>query len=127
MIDDVIQEETVRFLQWMREHPKEMPAYLRARISQGEEPTTWDINNGFCEDLAEAVAARVPGAEVAPAYDPELHPLREDGGYDADHFVVVFEGRFYDCECPEGVDQVRELPIYRHRGKTRTQVLAERA
>lgn len=110
----------------MRTHQKALPEYLRVRLSQGEEPTTWDINNGFCEDLAEIVAARIPGAEVVPAYDPELHPLREDGGYDADHFVIVFEGRFYDCECPEGVNHVRDLPIYQNRGKTRAQVLEER-
>lgn len=121
-IADIIQEETEALLRDMREHPEALPEYLR-----GKEPTTWDINNGRCEELAEAVAERVDGAECAPAYDPELHPFREDGGWDADHFVVLYRGRFYDCEMPEGVEHVRDLPLYRNRGKTRAEVLAERA
>lgn len=125
-ISDVIAEETAAMIQWMREHPEAIPEHLRVRLDRGEEPTTWDINNGFCEHLSEAVAERVAGAESVPAYDPELHPFREDGGWDADHFVVAFKGRFYDCECPEGVEQVRELPIYLNRGKTRAEVLSER-
>lgn len=109
-------------LREMREHPEALPAYLR-----GKEPTTWDINNGLCEEFAEAVAAKVDGAECVPAYDPELHPFREDGGWTADHFVVQHKGRYYDCEAPDGTDHVRDLPLYRNRGKTRAEVLAERA
>jgi hypothetical protein len=94
------------------------PAYL-----QGQEPRPWDINNGWCEEFAEAVAARVPGSAAIPAYDPELHPVRADGGWDCDHFVVEFAGRFYDAECHSGVDRVRDLPIYRHRGQTRSEAI----
>jgi hypothetical protein len=94
------------------------PAYLA-----GKEPRPWDINNGRCEEFAESVAARVPGATATPAYDPELHPTREDGGWDCDHFVVEFAGRFYDAECHSGVERVRDLPIYRHRGQSRSVVV----
>lgn len=67
----------------------------------------------------------MPGAYAELAYDPKLHPFREDGGWDADHCMITYNGRFYDCECPEGVDRVCDMPIYRNRGKTRTQWIAE--
>lgn len=113
----IMAEETAEALDWIRSYP---PAYLGNRP-----PTTWDINNGFCEDFAEAVAARVPDAEAVPAYDPELHPSREDGGWNLDHFVILWRGRFYDAECHEGVECVKDLPLYRNRGKTRAQVLCQ--
>lgn len=111
----VLREVTAIMLQRLDADP---PAYLR-----GKEPRPWDINNGRCEEFAETVAARVPGAAALPAYDPDLHPAREDGGWDCDHFVVEFAGRFYDAECHSGVDRVRDLPIYRHRGQSRSEVL----
>lgn len=114
-----LREVTATMLQELRAQPPEyLPAYL-----QGKEPHPWDINNGRCEEFAEAVAARVPGAEAIPAYDPEFHPARDDGGWDCDHFVVEFAGRFYDAECHSGVERVRDLPIYRNRGRSRSEVI----
>jgi hypothetical protein len=46
-------------------------------------------------------------------------------GWEPDHCVVEYRGKFYDAECHEGVDRVRDLPIYKNRGKTRTQVIRE--
>lgn len=114
-----LRETTEAMLQELRARsPEYLPEYLR-----GKDPHPWDINNGMCEEFAETVAARVPGAEAIPAYDPELHPEREDGGWDCDHFVVELAGRFYDAECHSGVDRVRDLPIYRHRGQSRSEVI----
>ncbi len=118
------------------------------------DPTTWDINCGGCEDFANAVAGRIPGAVAVDAYDPELHPFRENCdicgspafvvshqehhhgvpgnidyisdadhkafiGWDSDRCIIKFQGRFYDAECHEGVDCVRDLPIYKNQGKSR--------
>lgn len=83
--------------------------------------TAWDVNNGLCEEFAERVTDRLAGADVRWLCD-------EAPGSDAPaHCVVVFHGRYYDAECPEGVPDWRRLPIVRNKDKTREQVLAERS
>lgn len=47
-------------------------------------------------------------------------------GWQPDHCVVEYQGRFYDAECHEGVGRVRDLPIYKNRGKSRSRVIRER-
>lgn len=154
----VLHEETKRLLAEMRREGfwcNDSGHKLR------HDPTTYDINCGRCEDFADAVAQRVPGAEANWAHDPELHPFDEDCsecgkpafvvspqehhhgtlesidhdadadhkalvGWEPDHCVVEYQGRFYDAECHEGVDRVRDLPVYKNRGKSRIQVLQKR-
>ncbi len=82
---------------------------------QFPEPATWDINCGLCEEWANAVEKRAPGA-VADWYEFN----------DNDHCLVEFQGRFYDAECPEGVERPELLPIYNNEGRTRLEILTER-
>ena len=116
----------------LREETEDLLAELRRQgfwhhEKRRHDATTWDINCGYCEVFADAVARRVSGAQAIWAYDPEIHPpVSEDGGWDPDHCVVEYQGRFYDAECHEGVDHVRDLPIYKNVGKSRAQVLRER-
>ena len=108
--ETVLVEETEALLSDMLQHGFFYLGELRF------DPTTWDINNGRCDDFAEAVAARVAGAESVPA-----------SGFGADlaHQVVLFGGRFYDAECHGGVQNLMDLPIAKNSGRSRAEVVAD--
>ena len=76
--------------------------------------TTWDINNGLCEDFGETVIEHVPDAECDWA-----DALLDDDDAPA-HYVVIWHDRYYDAECVEGVDNVRDLPIFAQRSREET-------
>jgi len=113
---------------------------LRDRwIKEGEAPSAYEINNGLCEDFAQAVIAELGGeSETLSMYwgdEFTLDGYEWDAGLLARHwpgsvpthgldwgdlrgFVpvhawIIFEGRHYDAECPEGVDNLFELPLVR--------------
>lgn len=65
------------------------------------------INSGLCEDFAHDVARLVPGAQAT--WVDELDPTLL-GPHDA-HCVVVFKGRYYDAEAPDGVEWLRDIPL----------------
>lgn len=79
--------------------------------------TTWDINNGHCEDFADAVESRCPSVSVI---------WLEDSEPSLNHCVIRFQGRYYDAECIDGVEHPSQLPIAMNMSKTRPQVLSER-
>lgn len=62
------------------------------------DPLTYDINDGHCEAWAFRAAELIPGA-FAAWIDPE-------------HCVLVYEGRFYDADCPEGTRHWDQLPMF---------------
>jgi hypothetical protein len=64
------------------------------------DPQVWDINNGYCDSWALRAAELIPGAFTA-WIDP-----------DVDHCVLVYDGKFYDADCPDGVDKWSELPMF---------------
>lgn len=64
------------------------------------DPLVWDINNGHCEAWAQRAAELIPGAFTA-WIDP-----------DVDHCVLVYDGRFYDADCPDGVHRWSQLPMF---------------
>lgn len=80
-------------------------------------PTLWDINCGFCEWFGEEVEERIPGANCF---------WMDDEGYDCSHYVVEYQGKYYDAECIDGVASLDDLPIIKNRKKTREQVFKER-
>ncbi len=59
----------------------------------------YDINDGRCDEFAEVVIERVPGA------------VFRDLGLEWGHCVIEFDGRYYDAEEPEGVLHWRQLPL----------------
>lgn len=67
----------------------------------------WEINAGMCEDFASDVVGIFPEAKAI--WDDELPGGPCNGG----HCVVCYRGEYYDAECPEGVENWNELPIYR--------------
>lgn len=78
-------------------------------------PTTWDINNGLCDQWAEKVEELLPDAI---ADWEEIN--------DNDHCSIYYNGKVFDAECWEGVTTAKQLPIHKNSKRTRLQVLTER-
>jgi hypothetical protein len=68
------------------------------------DPIVWDINNGYCEDWAER-AAELLRERGQRAFTAWIDP-------DVDHCVLVYNGKFYDADCPDGVDRWSQLPMF---------------
>jgi hypothetical protein len=67
--------------------------------------TAADINaTHYCRYVAETVAEQVEGE-----YDVEI---LEDGARGYAHVWLSVDGRHYDAECIEGVDDYTELPFF---------------
>lgn len=61
----------------------------------------WKINEGTCINFAIDVTTLWTGSEF------------EWDDYDKpSHCYVVYKARYYDSECPDGVDDVSELPYF---------------
>ena len=70
----------------------------------------YDINCGMCEDFADDIEKRVPGAEVfwgeqlremfTAKHDPECHCF------------IRYDGYYFDAEEPYGVAHPAALPLY---------------
>jgi hypothetical protein len=63
-----------------------------------------EINSGLCKDFAMDVCGLCRDADYW--WDDEIDNTISDPS----HCVVVFGGRYYDAESPEGVDDFRQLP-----------------
>jgi hypothetical protein len=67
----------------------------------------YEINNGSCEEFADDVidaleSDGITGAEMSGTPTFEL----------PGHYWVDYNGKSYDAECPDGVDNWRKLPIF---------------
>ncbi len=76
-------------------------------------PSEWDINNGWCDHWADGAVALLGGGETVWLDDEE--------GDSLDHAALVFDGKYYDAQCLEGVTDYMDLPLCR--GVTREQWL----
>ncbi len=90
----VLDQVTEEILDRMREDGFYYQGQLR------HDPVVWDINNGHCEAWASRAAELIPGAFTA-WIDPAV-----------DHCVLVYDGKFYDADCPRGVDRWSQLPMF---------------
>lgn len=68
------------------------------------DPIPWDVSNGQCEAWAER-AAELLRQRGERAFTAWIDP-------DVDHCVLVHGGKFYDADCPDGVDSWSELPMF---------------
>lgn len=74
-------------------------------------PTVSDINNGFQVDYSLELAQKLFDlGHSAIVYDMTI--------VDIPHLCVKFNGLYYDCEAPNGVKNVYELPIFATSGAT---------
>jgi hypothetical protein len=80
--------------------------------------TAADINTGYCWNFSHDVIKKVPGANevVNPISNAIDLPstARKDDLYLPTHSWVLYQGRHYDSEAPEGVDYWWQLPIYQN-------------
>lgn len=129
---------------------------VREYIDSGAAVSTFEINNGLCDEFASRVCARLGGetddfygigaesftidgqgdewdAELLKKHWPECIPTHGLTWSDLRrfrsravpcHVWIVHNGRHYDAECPEGVDNFFELPLIR-RGMERMAGLVE--
>ncbi len=63
------------------------------------DPLVWDINNGHCDAWADLAAERLHEGAFSTWVDPY-------------HCVLVFDGKFYDADCPEGAAHWDQLPMF---------------
>jgi hypothetical protein len=68
----------------------------------------YEINNGSCESFAIEVIERMGG--YSDDLTDNASPTEDFPG----HYWVEYKGRAYDAECPEGVDDWQNLPIFCH-------------
>jgi len=107
-VTEQIQDEMQRAGWWSGAHG--------ARIYRHDRPTAWDINDGWCEEWAEAAVRRIGGdAEAADlaSLRYEKFGLPEGIFEDVAHIVLLLDGRFYDAQDIEGVDDPRQLQLVR--------------
>lgn len=71
--------------------------------------TPEDINNGSCDAFARTVERDFPGARAA--WDYQLDRTKDSGFYCC-HMLVEYEGRYYDAERPDGVEDWKDLPYF---------------
>jgi len=68
-----------------------------------------EINEGLCDEFAHDLKFIFPSVEVV--WVDEIHP----GMKRVAHAVAIFEGKYYDSECPEGTETVSDIPfVVRH-------------
>jgi hypothetical protein len=65
-------------------------------------PNSSHINNGYCAAFAEDIIKLYPSAEY---YWEEYN--------DIPHAFIKYNNKYYDSESPDGVDNWKDLPIYK--------------
>jgi hypothetical protein len=87
------------------------PAKAMEQVTQGfadDGVVPYDINNGSCNEWGEEVLDLLRETTYIVEYWETLF-----GFADTTHAFLRIDGKFYDAECPEGVDDHMELPIFR--------------
>jgi len=76
-----------------------------------------EINSGNCEGFALDVVDLLPEAESfwGDEFSAEFWGLSEEDARDCTdgHCFVLYMGKFYDSECPEGVDHPKDLSFFK--------------
>ena len=73
----------------------------------------YDINCGNCENFAHDVIRLLGGwtDDLKAVWQDDMKDCTSRE-VDESHCFIMFNGRFYDSQCSEGVDQWRELPVF---------------
>lgn len=72
--------------------------------------TPYKINCGMCEDFANDVQDLVPGAEGF--WGDELTEPYEDFYQYGYHHIIRYNGKYYDSQHPQGVDDFRNISAF---------------
>lgn len=70
----------------------------------------YDINNGQCEDFAMEIINRMGGysANITEVCTENFVEFGELVG----HYWILYKGKHYDAECPNGTKDWKNLPIF---------------
>lgn len=84
---------------------------ILANLEKWEENgfTAESINEGECDQFAREIADTVPGAAMTWDFEQSGDTKTE---FHYMHCFVLYRGRFYDSETPDGVDHWMNLPTF---------------
>ena len=68
-----------------------------------------EVNSGRCEDLMQLVCDTVEDADWLGTEEVED---KLEGYHWIGHVWIVYQGKHYDAECIDGVDNFLDLPIF---------------
>lgn len=80
-------------------------------MSGSTKPTIADINNGFQVEYSHVLAEKL----LEMGFSSIVYDLTV---VDIPHLCVKFNGLYYDCEAPHGVQHPQQLPIFATSGAT---------
>ena len=87
--------------------PNQAMRKVTKKFADEEGISPYEINNGYCVEWAEEVL------ELLRNTHHKVELWETPFGYaDTTHAFVRINGKFYDSECLEGVDDHMELPIF---------------
>ncbi len=116
---------TIAFQQAMQQATAEFLADKDTRIfggvRQNNRPVrdAYDINCGLCDEWAQRVYdlyLDMTGKADVEYLGAEHVTGNDDDGLEGGHTFVRFKGRYYDAECPQGVRQFWQLPLFQKNG-----------
>jgi hypothetical protein len=93
---------------------------LRGNILRLDGVSPSEINSRYCNLFAARVCRRLKLSirEHVVWFSQLDHDFwaafRRDSAL-CDHMVIEVDGRYYDAECPEGVDSIQEIPAWKFR------------
>jgi hypothetical protein len=94
----------------LRRLPRRISRIIRELVREwGKSP--YDINDGPCEEFALEVMDQSGLPYGPPAW--EIYEDSTDGVALPGHVWIAHGGRSYDAEAPDGVDDWRDLPLFR--------------
>jgi hypothetical protein len=73
---------------------------------EGDHLCAWDINCGWCENWATAASDKYGGE---PEWLDQIDPLFSS----LNHCILIKDGRYYDSQHPDGVDDLNQLDLVR--------------
>lgn len=84
-----------------------IPAIAIQQILESSGYSAEEINNGNCDDFAFSLFEIVGGEIWGTNWEyPEYVPM---------HMFLKHNGRYYDAETPDGVNDPEELPIFQRK------------
>lgn len=89
-----------------------------AFISNQLAPNTFEINNGLCEDFACVVTGagfgiRLWQKELEKFTKLSFGEFKKDVEQYCEHCFILYNNKFYDAECPQGVRHPKYLPFFK--------------
>lgn len=123
IVNKLLETVDPAFAQAMQQATAECLADVNAAVFGGEgdnkekgrrPQNSYDINCGLCEEWSERVRVlyrEATGRDDVDVLDPGNVSGNPDDSLEG-HVFLRFKGRFYDAECPEGVDDFRKLPLF---------------